>query len=63
MAYANPTAGNRRSTTTGVAIPSVVTADANSTTYSATTATLINELKVQLNAALAALRSAGIIDP
>lgn len=62
MAYADAAAGKRRTKYTGAAVASVATADATGT-YGAGTATLINELKAQLNAALAELRKAGVISP
>lgn len=61
MAYANPAAGKRRSEyASAAAIANVATADADAT-YGQPEADLINELKTKLNAALAALRAAGIV--
>lgn len=61
MAYLNPAAGERREGfPAAAAIADVAEADATST-YSQDTADLVNELKSKLNAALAALRAAGIV--
>lgn len=60
MAYANTTAGKRRTSYTVVAVANVATADATAS-YGQTTADLINELKTKLNAALVELRKAGVI--
>jgi hypothetical protein len=61
MAYANPSAGARRSNYPSAdAIADVATANADAT-YGQPEADLINELKTKLNAALAALRAAGLI--
>ncbi len=74
MAYQKPSAGQARasagSTETAAlltalptaAVATVATADADGT-YGAPEAALINELKVSLNALLAALRTAGIVTP
>jgi hypothetical protein len=74
MGYLNPTAGQAREATgttetaalltalPTAAVANVATADADAT-YGAPEAALINELKVQLNALLAALRTAGIVTP
>ena len=47
--------------TPGDAVADVAAANADGT-YDADTATLINELKTKLNAALASLRDAGVIE-
>jgi len=60
MAYSNPTAGARRGDYSEVAVANVATANATAT-YGQTTADLVNELKVKLNAALVELRKAGVI--
>jgi len=52
--------GGRRVSLFNTAVADVATADADAT-YGQPEADLINELKAQLNATLAALRSAGII--
>jgi hypothetical protein len=72
MAYLHPTSGRARETSGEVAdlaaaiptaaVADIATADADAT-YGAPEATLINELKVQVNALLAALRTAGIVTP
>lgn len=74
MAYLDPSAGAARESaaigelgTLGTNIPTAAVANvaaANAdATYGAEEATLINELKTQLNALLAVLRTAGIITP
>ena len=60
MAYANPPAGKRRSDYTEAAVANVSSANAGDT-YTTAEQALLNELKTKLNAALAALRKAGII--
>lgn len=74
MAYLNAQAGLARETAAGgelgalgaaipaAAVADVATADADGT-YGAPEAALINELKVQVNALLARLRTAGILTP
>lgn len=60
MAYANPTAGARRTNYAEVAVAAVATANADAT-YGQPEADLINELKTKLNALLVECRKAGII--
>lgn len=61
MAYLDPDAGARREGfPAAAAIANVATANADAT-YGQPEADLINELKTKLNAALAALRAAGIV--
>lgn len=61
MAYLDPAAGARReSYPAATAIANVTSANAGGS-YTSAEQALINELKTKLNAALAALRAAGIV--
>lgn len=56
------TAAQRAVGTVGVAVANVATANADAT-YGQPEADLINELKTQVNALLASLRTAGVLAP
>lgn len=61
MAVTLTHAGGATGNIQGVAVASVATADADAT-YGQPEADLINELKTQVNALLASLRTTGVID-